>query len=287
MFTAKLENSRRNVLTLTGNEAEYQVISIKGLNPPSAHLNNSAVSGMDGAMYNSSRLNTRNIVILLKINGDVEKNRQMLYTYCPTKEKVRFYYSNNYRNVYVDGYVDSVECDLFSNDERMQISIICPQPYFLDASDTKVNGSSIASYFVFPFAIDIGSPIPFSEIAVNNTIGLYNDSANEIGMLIDIDVEADVNTILIRNTDTGDTFTMSYDFEEGDHITINTIKGQKSIILIRNGIYSNIFTAMQIGSVFFQLAAGDNFFSYIVDGDASNNTNVSIVFTFYKMYRGV
>ena len=44
---------------------------------------------------------------------------------------------------------------------------------------------------------------------------------------------------------------------------------------------------MQIGSVFFQLAAGDNFFSYIVDGDASNNTNVSIVFTFYKMYRGV
>lgn len=287
MYTAKLENSRGNVITLTGNEAEYQVISIKGLNPPSAHLNTSTVSGMDGAMFNSSRLNTRNIVITMKINGDVEENRQRLETFCPTKERVRFYFANNNRNVYVDGYVNSVECDLFSDDERMQISIICPQPYFLDTSNTQVNGSSISSYFVFPFSIDVGYPIPFSEIVMNNSIMLHNDSVNEIGMIIDIDVEADVNTILIRNTDTGETFTLSYEFENGDHVAISTLKGQKSIILTRNGIRSNIFTAMQIGSVFFQLAAGDNYFSYIVDGDASNNTNVNILFTFYKMYRGV
>jgi hypothetical protein len=44
---------------------------------------------------------------------------------------------------------------------------------------------------------------------------------------------------------------------------------------------------MQRGSVFFQLASGDNFFSYVVDGDATNNNNITIIFTFYKMYRGV
>lgn len=287
MFTAKLENNQGNIITLTGNESEYQVISIKGLNPPSAHLNSSNVSGMDGAMYNSSRLNTRNIVILLKINGDIEYNRQNLYTFCPTKEKVRFYFSNNNRDVYVDGYVDSVECDLFTNDERMQISIICPQPYFLDMSDTKVDGSSISAFFTFPFSIDLGSPIPFSEIVLNNETNLYNDSVNEIGMAIGIDIEANVNTILIRNTRTGETFTLSYAFHSGDYVQITTVKGQKSIILTRNGINTNIFAAMQIGSVFFQLAAGDNFFSYVVDGNASNNPNINIMFTFYKMYRGV
>ena len=287
MFRSKLENSRGNIITLTGNEAEYQVISIKGLNPPSAHLNSSSVSGMDGAMYNSSRLNTRNIVILVKINGDIEENRQNLYTFCPTKEKVRFYFSNNNRDVYVDGYVDSVECDLFTNDERMQISIICPQPYFLDMSDTQVDGSSISAFFTFPFSIDLGSPIPFSEIILNNETNLYNDSVNEIGMVIGIDIEASVNTILIRNTGTGATFTLSYAFVSGDHVQITTIKGQKSIILTRNGIDTNIFSAMQIGSVFFQLATGDNFFSYIVDGNASNNVNINIMFTYYKMYRGV
>lgn len=287
MFKASLENARGNLITLTGDEANYQITTIKGLNPPSAHLNTSTVSGMDGAMYNSSRLNTRNIVITVKINGDVEKNRQDLYYYCPTKEKVRFYFSNNNRDVYIDGYVDTVECDLFSNDERMQISIICPQPYFMDVSDTQVDGSSINALFTFPFTIELGEPIPFSEIVLDSVIDLYNDSVNSIGMMIDIDVESDVSSILIKNTDTGETFTLEYDFEAGDHITINTIKGQKSIILLRNGVYSNIFVAMQIGSVFFQLAAGDNYFAYVVDGDIINNADISIMFTFYKMYRGV
>lgn len=287
MFTASLENSRGNVITLTGDESAYQILSIAGLNPPSAHLNTSSVSGMDGAMFNSARLNTRNIVITAKINGDVEQNRQNLYTYCPTKEKVRFYFTNNNRNVYIDGYVENVECDLFTNDERMQISIICPQPYFMDMSDTQVNGSSVTALFTFPFTIELGTPIPFSQYVIDNTIDLYNDSENEIGVIIDIDVAEAVDTILIRNTGTGDTFTLSYDFEEDDHITIDTIKGQKSVTLLRNGIYSNLFSAMQRGSVFFQLASGDNFFSYVVDGDATNNNDITIMFTFYKMYRGV
>lgn len=287
MFTAKLENSRGDVITLTGNETDYQIISIRGLNPPSARLNTSSVAGLDGAMFNSARLNTRNIVITAKINGDVESNRQNLYRYCPTKEKVRFYFKNNNRDVYIDGYVDTVECDLFSNSERMQISIICPQPYFMDTSETHVDGRSTNSLFTFPFSIDVGHPIPFSEIVVDNTIDLFNDSESEIGAIIDITVGDAVNSIMIRNTGTGETFTLSAAFLAGDHITIDTIKGQKSVTLLRDGVYSNLFGAMQRGSVFFQLATGDNFFSYVVDGDASYNTNVTIMFTFFKMYRGV
>ena len=287
MFTASLENSRGNVITLTGNESDYQIISIIGLNPPSAHLNTSSVAGLDGAMFNSARLNTRNIVITAKINGDVEQNRQNLYQYCPTKEKVRFYFSNNNRDVYIDGYVESVECDLFTNSEKMQISIICPQPYFMDTEDTQVDGSSITALFTFPFTINESSPIPFSNYVLDNTIDLYNDSDDQIGVIIDIDINDDISTLLIQNTGTGDSFTLSYAFEAADHITINTIKGQKSVTLLRDGVTSNLFSAMQRGSTFFQLAAGDNFFSYVVDGSSSNNADVDIMFTFFKMYRGV
>lgn len=287
MFQSKLENSRGDIITLTGKEADYQILSITGLNPPSAQLNTSTVSGMDGAMYNSGRLNTRNIVITAKINGNVEDNRQDLYRFCPTKEKVRFYFKNNNRDVYIDGYVDSVECDLFTNDERMQISIICPNPYFMDTEDTQVDGGSISSLFTFPFSIDIGSPIPFSNYVLDTTIVLYNDSDDQIGMLIDIDINADVSTLQIVNTDNGAVFTLSYQFVDGDHITINTIKGQKAVTLLRDGIYYNIFSAMQRGSTFFQLASGDNFFSYTVDGSTLNNANADIMFTFFKMYRGV
>lgn len=287
MFQAKLENSRGDIITLTGKEADYQILSITGLNPPSAQLNTSTVSGMDGAMFNSAKLNTRNIVILAKINGNAEDNRQDLYRFCPTKEKVRFYFRNNNRDVYIDGYVDSVECDLFTNDERMQISIICPNPYFMDTEDTQVDGSSITALFTFPFSIDLGSPIPFSQYVLDSTIDLYNDSDDQIGTIIDMDVNDSVSQIQIVNTGNGQVFTLSYAFEDGDHITINTIKGQKSVTLLRNGLYINIFSAMQRGSVFFQLSSGDNFFSYTVDGSTLNNANVDIMFTFFKMYRGV
>lgn len=287
MFEAKLKNSRGNMITLTGDESAYQVLSITGLNPPSAQLNTTAVAGMDGAVFNSARLNTRNIVITAKINGDVEENRQNLYKYCPTKEKVRFYFKNNRRDVYIDGYIQNVECDLFTNDERMQISIICPQSYLVDVEDTQVNGFSVRSLFTFPFTINNDTPIPVSEHVLDNVIDLYNDSETEVGVIIDIDVGADVGSILIRNTGTGETFTLTHEFEDGDHITIDTIKGQKSVTLLRNGVYSNLFSAMQRGSGFFQLASGDNFFAYVVDGDASNNGDIMMMFTYYKMYRGV
>lgn len=287
MFEAKLENSRGDIITLTGRESEYQITSIQGLNPPSAHLNTTSVSGMDGAVYNSGRLNTRNIVITARINGNVEGNRQNLYRFCPTKEKVRFYFLNNNRDVYIDGYVDSVECDLFTNDERAQISIICPFPYFMDSEETQVDGSSISSLFTFPFSININEPIPFSNYILDAVVDLYNNSDDQIGTIIEMDVDAPVNEIQILNTGTGERFTLDYAFLPGDHITINTIKGQKSVSLLRDGLYSNIFSAMQRGSVFFQLASGDNFFAYTVDGSTLNNANVDIMFTYFKMYRGV
>lgn len=287
MYKARLENSRGDIITLTGREAEYQIVKIIGLNPPSAHLNMSSVAGLDGSMYNSGRLNNRNIVITVRINGAVEENRQRLYGFCPTKEKVRFYYQNQNRDVYIDGYVESVECDLFTNSEKAQISIICPQPYFMDTAETQVDGSSVTALFTFPFSIDEDDPIPISEYVIDNTIDLYNDAESEVGCLIDIDVNASVSTIQIQNTGTGESFKLSGTFLAGDHITISTVKGQKAVTLTRDGVKSNIFSAMQKGSTFFQLSAGDNFFSYLVDGSVNNNADIDIWFTFFKMYRGV
>lgn len=287
MFECSLENSRGNKIVLTGRETEYQIIKIAGLNPPSAKLNTSSVAGLDGAIYNSGMLNTRNIVVTARINGDVESNRQALYGYCPTKEKVRFFFKNEHRDVYIDGYVDNVECDLFTAGEKMQISIICPQPYFIDVNSSEVEGSSINRLFTFPFSIDYDDPIPFSEYIFDSDINLYNDSSNEIGMHIRVTVNSDISSLLIQNTGTGEFFKLQYSFLEGDQITIDTIKGQKSISLLRNGIYYNLFSAMVMGSTFFQLVSGDNYFTYVVDGNSSNNADVDIMFTFFKMFRGV
>ena len=183
MYKAEIENAGGEVLTLTGNEPSWQILSITGLNPPNAQVNVTNIAGLDGAKFNSSKLNTRNIVIMLKLNGNVEANRQLLYRYFRTKEACKFYFKNENRDVFIAGYVETVECDLFSNGEILQASIICPYPYFKSMAEIIADISNEVAGFVFPFSINIGEPIPFSMYISNKVTNVQNNSESETGII--------------------------------------------------------------------------------------------------------
>lgn len=300
MFKCKIENKKGSVVTLTQDESNFQVLSISGLNPPNAQINTSTIAGLDGAKFNSSKLQTRNIVIKLKINGDIEANRINLYKYFATKEWCKFYYENERRNVYIDCYVETFECDFFTNNEIAQISLICPNPYFKDMEEVVDDISKSLAAFEFPFAHgskgatnpsiptdnSTDNAIEFSTIDTSKVTNVYNDSESETGVIIELDVMGTVNLIEIKNTRTGENFILEYNFVENDKLIIDTNKGQKSVILIRNAVTSNLFTAVRKGSTFFQLSIGDNFFGYLVDQGASDDL-IQIVFKHYTVYRGV
>lgn len=300
MFKCKIENVKNNILTLTQDESNFQILSITGLNPPNAQINTSTVAGLDGSKFNSSKLESRNIVITLKINGDIEANRIDLYKYFTTKEWCKFYYENEHRNVYIDCYVETFECDFFTNNETAQISLICPQPYFKDMEEIIDDISKVLAKFKFPFAHgskgatnpdvekddSTDSAIPFSTFDTSKVTNVYNNSESETGVIIKIDLLGDVSAIQIKNTKTGEFFTLNYNFIEDDEIVIDTNKGQKSVTLLRNGIKSNIFTSVRKGSTFFQLSIGDNFFGYTAD-DGTSDDLIHIVFKHYNVYRGV
>ena len=287
MFEAKIENSSGNVLTLTGNEPVYQVIDITGLNPPAAQINTTTIVGLDGAVFNSSKLQTRNLVLTIKINGNIEQNRLLLYSYFRTKEKCKFYYSNNTLDVSIEGYVESVECGLFTNNELAQISILCPYPYFRSLSEVIEDSSNVLKLFVFPFSINIDNPVVISNLDDSGGISVFNNSESETGAVIYIDFLDSASSVEIKNTKTGDDFEINYSFLENDTVIINTNKGRKSITLLRNGTLSNLFSALQAGSVFFQLSPGVNNFDYLVSGSTANNQDISITFKYYNIYRGV
>lgn len=302
MYIAKIENKLGEVLTLTQIESEYQIVQIEGLNPPNAKINLLNMANIDGARFNNSKLETRELVITIKLNGsgaDVEANRQRLYRYFPTKDWCKFYYTNNFRNVFIEGYVNTVQVSPFAKDERMQISIICAQPYFKSLYMIIDDISKVLNRFEFPFAFgsngatnpdvptDPGTDdaIPFSEIEMDRVTNVYNDSESETGMIIEIEVIQDINTITIQNTDSGEFFTLNYSFVQNDKIVINTNLGSKSISLIREGVTYNIFPSLVKGSTFFQLNIGNNFFGFTV-GEAEASS-VHIVFKHYTVYRGV
>lgn len=286
MYQVSIENARGQSIQLTGNEANYQILNIEGLNPPQAQVNTTNIAGMDGAKFNSSKLQTRNLVITIKINGDAETNRRNLYQYFPTKEQVTFYYSNGSMDVFIKGYVNSCEVNPFSKSEQMQISIICPNPYFKAIDEVVADISNVTKLFVFPFSIDVGDPIPISSYEANHITVINNLYGVKTGGIIQIDVLDSVTEILIKNVLTGDSFELNYSFQAGDRITINTNSGEKSVRLLRNGVTSSIFSAIVSGSTFLQLEAGENQFGFKVDNGA-NDDKVNITYSFYSAYRGV
>lgn len=281
-YTLKIESQSGEILDFTNNK-NYDVLKIDGLTPPSASLNFSTLANFDGSIYNSAQLGNRNIVLTIKVHNDVEANRISLYGIFKLKKKVRLYYTNGLRDVYIDGYVETFDGDLFVINEQIQISIICPNPYWKENKSTLIEFSKTVDLFEFPFAIE-GGGIEFSKIesSVIKTI-----DAGSVDTGITIELHALTNQILnpkIYNRTTQTFFGIKFDMNEGDAIRINTVRGEKSVVLIRDGAEINIINNLMRGSTWIQLIPGNNEISYECDEGASN---LIVKITMTKCFEGV
>ena len=286
MFTLTIENAFGSRVKLTQNESKYQVLDVGGLNPPKVQINRSTIGSLDGSKYNSSRLEERNIVITVKLNGDVEETRLGLYQLFSLKRECKIFYKNDRRDVYIAGYVESIECDYFTNDERMQISIVCPYPFFKTIDMVIDDISKVLRRFHFPFSIEYNDPIPFSEIEIDRITNVFNVGESECGIIIVVHFIGSVSKLNLLNTDTGESFTVQHGFIADDDVVINTNKGEKAVKLIRDSVESNLFAKVTRGSTFFNLRQGDNRFSYFAD-DGDHDSNVMVVYKHYTIYGGV
>lgn len=129
-------------------ESRYQLLSVSGLDPVSALLNMSTAVGEDGTRFISSKLNNRNIVANFAINGDTAANRHTLYSEIRPKSQVMVEVASGTRSVTIQGYVESVTCNAFAKGVRAQISVICPDPWFI-GERIALDGVSVESGFDF------------------------------------------------------------------------------------------------------------------------------------------
>lgn len=267
-------------------ESGFVVKSVTGLGPGTANINTTEVSTNDGVLYNSSRLSTRNIVITLGFlwKDSIEDVRQKSYKYFPIKKKLTLLIETDNRQAEIEGYVETNDPNIFSKEEGADISIICPNPFFYssgaDGSNTTVF-YGIDPMFEFPFGneslydalLEMGSIQNQHEKVIT-----YNGDA-EIGVTITIHAIGEASNITIYNTGTREI--MKIDTEKlsaltgsgiiaGDDIVICTVKGNKSIKLLRSGKTTNILNCLDKNADWFQLAKGDNIFAYTAQSGSSN-----------------
>ncbi len=282
MYSLRVENDKGNILSLTDN-SNYNVYKIDGLTPPQATINSSVNTTTDGSSINSVRLENRNIVIYMAINGDVEANRINLYKYFPVKKTIKLYFSNGSRDIYISGVVELIECDLFSNKELAQISIICPRPYFKNVNDLITMFSDVSSLFEFPFSIT-KSGVEISAITTNQRRSIINSGDTETGVIIKLFAIGTVVNPVIYDVLKRTYLKLNFTMLASDTLVINTNIGEKSIELIRDGLTYNALGYMVQDSTWFTLESGDNVFTYDAD---SGNSSLQITFTTSILYSGV
>ena len=238
---------------ITNREDKWQVMNIRGLNPPVGRINTTQLAGFDGARFNSEYINTRNIVIMLAIKGDANANRALLYNIFVPKRILRIEIETDTKSVYTNAYVDTVEVNPFTFPQTMQISLICPDPYFYDQTETSTTGYSFnvtnASNFSQGFNFHIAVSNTTSEVSLRgnstSSSGTSSIVSGTPGLL-----DNDVPSLTVPDK----IFTIVYPFVANDVIDICTVDGQKSAWLTRGGAKTNLFPYITDDSVFYQMA---------------------------------
>ena len=289
------------------------VQSITGIGAGKATINVVNLASDDGGLFNSARAETRNIVLTLGmlqvpgVTNSIEESRQKTYRYFQKKKWLTLVFITDIRTLYIEGYVESNEPNIFSDKETTQISIICPDPNFYKygSSDHKTFGG-IDDLFEFPYSNE-GMPFPedTNELNVGGNVtifGTYSKNQDhvieykgevETGLTIYFKLSGSVTGLVVYNSETGeqiqinDTAISSITggaLQNHDEITICTIKGKKSATLTRSGLSYNIINALGRYPDWFQLYKGPNKFAF---NATTGYDKVEVIFYYSPAYEGV
>lgn len=232
-----------------------QIRSITGLEPVKVDVNTSPYGSVDGESYTGTSVPKRNIVITLGLNPDwdvwtMAKLRRLLYSYFMPKLAVRLVFeSDDLPPVEISGRIESCEPTLFSKDVEIQISIICPDPYFTAIDPTVITG--VSSDGSSPTEIDYAGSI-------------------ETGFNVEVS-EAELPVPAIIGIQVGDPLTSYFRVDASvtasKYLVMNSIPGKKYIRNVEQGtgIITNLLSWVEDGYTWPLLQPGVNEFSVITN----------------------
>lgn len=271
--------------------------NITGIGAPKSSINTTDMATIDGSVFNSSRAQSRNIVLTLafKERDTIEESRHRTYKYFPSKKPLTLEFETDDRTTIINGYVESNDSTIFTQSEYTQISIICPDPYFRSKTPVDTIFTGVDPLFEFEFSNEslTENLLIMGEIR-NETIYTLNYNGDaDVGVIITIQTSGVVKGLTIYNTETREQLTFDDSkislvtgstIVEGDIITISTVKGQKYARLQRGIKVFNILNCITKGSDWIQLTQGANIIAYIA---SEGLDDITFKITNYELYEGV
>lgn len=281
----------------------FVIVSVTGLGPAKANIVTSEISTNDGALFNSARMNSRNIVFNLLFwdtnSGEsIEEIRLKSYRFFAPKKKLTLLVETDKRTAEIVGYVETNEPTIFSKSEGAQISIICPDPYFYSAGKDGTMRTVFSGddpLFEFPFSNEslTENLLVFGEVQLKTSNVVYYPGDADTGIVIQLHAVGPIEGISIYNTKTKAVMKLDTDklaaivgsaIQKGDDIVINTKRGEKSVTFVRSGAKTNVLNCLDRNSDWLYLVKGDNVFAFAA---VKNVENLQVVIENQVLFEGV
>lgn len=282
-------------------EASGLLISdITGITPMGAQVNTTNYGALDGAVFNSARIDPRqiNIMMYLLEKPTIEITRQeVLYRHFPLKKPVKIRFNTDRRSSVITGYVESVETPIFTDKEQTNIQILCPDPFFYEDETQYKKVLRANPEFEFPFSNESLTEklICFGDI-FDDPYGIIKyEGDGEIGCIIHL--RATGNQAVVNPTlyDVYGNKKIAIDtakiqqitqvpFYAGDEIIISSVAGKKYMKYLHAGVYQDIMNAFPLRMTWFTLKSGNNFFGFKAE---ENFDDLVMEIEYVPTYEGV
>lgn len=240
-------------LEMFENDSGYQV-EIEGLDPVKANLVSTSYPRQNGEQYQGSTRGPRDVKLSFDLQPDGVETyttlRERLYTYLMPQSEVRLrFYKDS--GLYVDlvGVVESHSSPMFKEDPNVVVVVRCFQPDFLDPRVVIRPGMSV-------------------DGSVNTAITYPGNL--EASTIIRLFINRELEDFSIYNTpEDGKTRQMDFSGEliADDELIISSIRGSKSISLIRSGVTTSYLWGRTPQSAWIELFEGVNQFRVYASGD--------------------
>lgn len=276
------------------------VVGASGFGPSEGTVNMVDFATSDGSLFNSSRIQSREIELNLQFLGhDIETVRHKLLRYFRVKHPIVLDIITDTRQSYIVGYVEKNEIDIFSQTEGANITIKCPNPFFRLRDPAKgkntVRFTTATPTFEFVFqdpkpdspSLIFGQMTPTGE-----TIVEYEGDA-DTATVIDIQFLGPAKGVKLYNTTTQtkiniDTNEITRIFgsavRAGDRISISSGIGEKYVKAYRDGKVYNALSVLDKDSAWVFLTPGDNMITFRADEGIDN---ISAMITFENLYESI
>lgn len=272
------------------NAAPYILAKLEGTGGVDANLQTTKAPGQDGSTIHDVTLENRAVGIEGYVSGTDRENMykrrmQLASILNPKLGAGALTYQNDYGTKVIHAVPEEspVFAERISNYQKFSVTMICPQPFWLDEYGSKEEIALWIGNLEFEIEIpEEGLEMGYRES--NLIVNVNNHGDVECGMRIEFTALASVENPSLYNIYTQELIKVKQTLQAGDKLIINTAFGNKRVELLRGGVKTNVFNYIDLDSTFLQLAPGDNLLRYDAE---SGIENLDVAIYYRPQYVGV